>query len=416
MQTEYTVLLLYALLTALAVVGKTRAGTSATLAKPTLVGWATIVIAVLLLLFSSEKAREDARQMDALRQDLSCSMDRNLLFLTSFDRSPKRIEIEIPVRVQPNVVKPFRNFDIRDLLYPGWEHETNKRGLGSLRIGSPSRAFSAGLSFFVGFDEMVSLETPLDVTKRILLRSSHEQPCPVKRILSSVPATERSFLDKWLEESVLDKDVPTDVIGAAILDDALRRVAYRRGFFDLSCFGRLPIGWRGSTSSLPFQDEVRLNRLAIQQALGIIDLGRRTCGNGTGRSGFSGRDDGKSRLDEVVCAITGVDETESRSLKLSFVFDGTHSLADWLPDFRLGTRVLNISYYDHNETALSRRAIAGVWSGVFVDEVATITLPANTSRSVALRYEARPQIQSTADQLNLSWLISSVDEIVQVSP
>lgn len=415
MITTVLVLLASALLTILAVVGKTRPDSSDFVAWPTPVGWATIAIATAILALSMAGARENERTTSEMRSNLSRSTMENFLLLASMERSPRKIILDLPVRTD----YLSRARDVRDVIYPGWKKETSRRLMGMFNVESASNHFFASTMFFVGQDRVLPTTDYYNRIAESLFAPQDIQSCGVRRIWRFMPTRIRQGLMSWRSRNpeAAFGDLAAMNGGERRLEEALKAASEQRELFVESCFGGLPVRWSGSSDvgSMPFQEVTRLNRQVIRSALGIAeDLGDPFCTgfvrvqggaeeHPTAFDRFVQRGIGPAAAVEGFAPSLGVEGGCSRreqqrswsssvmpywrdlhqTLRFEFAFQGEHSLADWLGDFEVGKVLLRLEYYNRGQTALSSDTIAESWDESFVEEPATAYLRVNRSGSVS---------------------------------
>ena len=422
MMVEILALMVGTLLTALAVVCKTRAKTDLTVARPTFVGWVTIVLAAALLILSIRITIANKKSEDGLRRDLSRSIDQNLLLIVSSARSPRKIVIDIPLLIKSGFATP----DVRDVIYPEWRHETTTyRWLGEWNLAFASAHVDTQLQFGVGTPDVLPISKFNNKIKDVMFGPEQERSCAAKQIWDAIPPTEREELERWwtehqsrsvggLEPSFGDSGVWD---GRDVLEKALSPVVRRRGFLEDDCFSEALKNFRGPPidQSMAFQDEVRLNRRVIREVLGIyVSENESFCRNAFLKIGGANENpdpskDGLGPEFDVVtdCSLERVGK-EKWILRFQLEFEGQHSLADWLPDFAMDRKVFEIVYFDHKQTALSVEAISQAWRETFASYPARVFLPLNESGSVGIRYDAKYSVgENSQGDLNMVWKVSS---------
>lgn len=416
---EIGVLVVTALLTVIAVVGRTRSGTSETLGRPTAIGWAAIGLAGVLLLFSIRSAASSARDEADLRSALDRSIDQDLLLSLADEKSQRKLVFSVPLLASD----PTARRDVRDVLYPGWRRETTGRALGELAMKLDSAHVKLQVRVDVGWDRV--LPRQLSATEFQLVASrfflpEQQRSCGVQRLWQALSEETRKELEEVRPRFLRGAGSRQSVLFE--LEEALSAVSYQRDFYKDPCFSELVVGLpRGVFERrIPLQDAAHLNRTVMRRVLGVVAPDLESFCNkdallksGGANAKFDPLQDGLGPSFDFTldCHIDALASEEAR-LRLEFTFAGGASLTDWLVDFEVGKRVFEITYFEYNETSLDAETVIRAWGETFSPTPARVILPLNESGSVGVHYRA--EYTGTVDsdgRPSLVWTVTSPYEV-----
>ena len=435
-----------ALATIVAVVAPTATNEKTPISKPTSAGWLLILLALIVMIATVLKHIEDEKtetqrfsimssKADRLQAQLSVSRQQNLLLVGSERRFPRILSIQIPVNLK---FLPDHYSDPRDILFPYWKVEAQKRYLGELKLHSSSKNFLLSILFEVGLDDLdflIDFQNDSELLRSIarLLLPPSERSCILDNILSHISS---ELLAKVKERYHHFEQFGT-IYDTSFTDDiqtALNAMAANAQFLDLDCYRRSNVDHfvlSINPDVLLYQDKRILNLLAIRKALefpsrGISrrhDCGKSTVSLGGARGRSSSRDEGlppKFKVKSVLCSLYSVKGTERGFLEITVVFDGKQAIADWFSDFSMGTGIAELVYGTiDKESVPTVHEMKSRWREVFLDSPAVVQLPINESGSVVLQYMAtRSDISHVEDSavgedLKVSWNISSEFAVAQ---
>ena len=436
-----------ALATILAVVGRTATNDEGLLSKPTSVGWLLILLALIVMTVTTWKHVKDdevekqrfsdiSGKADRLQAQLSVARQQSLLLVGSEKRFPRTISIQIPVNLE---FLPAYYTDPRDILFPNWKIETQKRYLGELKLYSSSKYFSVSLWFNVGFDDLnfgshfENDDERLTSIGRLLLPEG-ERSCVLDNIIShmspEVLVELKQDFDHFAMVGAIYKNSFTRDIA-----QVLNNIVNSEEFFDPDCYTKNNLAhpmFREDPAVLPYQDKRILNLLAVRQALkfpsqsrhGRLGCGRSATPLGGAQGVKSPWEEGvlpKFKVENVACSLYSIKDTEHGLFEMTVEFDGKQSISDWLPDFGVGKGIAELVYGTINEESVPTvHEMKDHWKDVFIDSPAIVRLQINDSGSVVLQYRATKSSISTVDDaavgedLRISWNVSSDFEIARV--